>query len=275
MKNTLNKITQMKLSSIIPLSLGTIGLGILASGIYVVQEGEVAVIKTLGKITDVKSSGAHYRLPFITSKEKISIKQQVFDPEPMASGVKGKQTITVNTSVDWVITDPKLVVSQFTPESLESKLSRAQQEATKNATLNYTLDEIIGDKRGELSEVILKALIVAVELEELPINILNVTVEDVSPPAAIAEAIQRTTVAMQDAKTAEQLKAKATNEAQAKVIEAKGQAEANAVIARSLKEDGAKVVEIKALEVKAAAIDKWDGKLPATTGGVVPFLEIK
>jgi regulator of protease activity HflC (stomatin/prohibitin superfamily) len=266
----------MKLYQSIIAGVSTLGLVILGSGFYVVQEGDVTVLKTLGKISNVSNPGAHYRIPFITSGEKVSTKQQVFDPEPMPSGVKGKQTINVNTSVDWLINNPKLFVSQFTPDTLQSKLSRAQQEATKNATLRYSLDEVIGDKRGELSTIILTDLRTAVERDGLPITILNVTVEDVTPPPAIAEAIQRTTVAMQDAKTAEQLKAKATNEAEAKVIEAKGQAEANAVIAKSLKEDGAKVVEIKALDVQSQAIAKWNGVLPTTTaGGAMPFLTVK
>ena len=265
----------MKLSHLIIAGLSTLGLITLVSGFYTVDEGEVTVIKTLGKISAISNPGAHYRIPFITSGEKISTKQQVFDPEPMASAVKAKQVISINTSVDYSITNPSLYVSTYTPESLRSKLSRLQQEAVKNVTLQYSLDEAIGDKRQEISDNIQSVLVKAVLGQNLPITINNLTVENISPPAAIAEAIQRTTVAMQDAKTAEQLKTKATNEAEAAVIKAQGEAKANAVIAKSLKEDGAKVVEVKALEVQEKAIAKWNGVLPTTTaGGTVPFLNI-
>lgn len=58
---------------------------------------------------------------------------------------------------------------------------------------------------------------------------------------------------------------KAQGEADAVLIAAKAQAQANQLLSQSVTQT---LVDYKALE-------RWDGKLPTTTGGVVPFISVK
>lgn len=258
-------------SSLLPITAVT-----LLNSTYQIKTGEVGVISRFGKVVRVTEPGLGFKTPFITNVKKVDVKAQVYDPEPMSSGVKGKQSVLINTSIDYVISDPSRFVSNYTEESVESNIRRILNESVKTETLNYTLDEAIGDSRGQLSTVIKDTFVEKIQQNDLPIKVSNITVEDITPPAEIAEAIKRTTIAVQDAKTAEQLKAKAENEAQSKVITAKGEAESNAVLAKSLKMDGELVIKMKQLEVQAAAVAKWNGVLPTTnTGDAIPFLQVK
>lgn len=72
--------------------------------------------------------------------------------------------------------------------------------------------------------------------------------------------------------TAEQELQTTKIEAEKKIAEAEGQAEANRILNESLTEEN---LEKQMLENQSKAIDKWNGQLPTTmTGDTVPFLNI-
>lgn len=87
-------------------------------------------------------------------------------------------------------------------------------------------------------------------------------------PAVITAAIQAKTKADADQVSAQARVAVATAEAQEKIEAAKGEAEANRLIAASVQANPA-VAQLKAIE-------KWDGVLPTTMGaGALPFINVK
>jgi len=96
----------------------------------------------------------------------------------------------------------------------------------------------------------------------LPSNIvtaINLKIE------ATQKAQQRENELQTAAAQAEIDRTKAQGEADAVLINAKAQAEANRLLAQSVTQT---LVDYKALE-------RWNGQLPTTTGGVVPFLNIQ
>ena len=259
------------------IGVGVVGLGVVGatvlSSTFTVETGEVGVVYKFGQITKVSEPGLNFKTPFVTKVVDVSTQNQVYNSQPLNSGLKGKQVVIVDTSIDYKIVDPTTYLTNYNPETFNSIINRVQQEVVKETTLNFTLDEAIGERRGELSTAIQTGIVN--KLAGLPIGNVTVTVEDISPSEQIRAAIERTTVAQQDAKTAEQNKVKAEQEAQAKVIAAKGEAEANSVLAKSLNVDGDLVIEMKQLEVQEAAINKWNGVLPTTNAGEsVPFLSV-
>ena len=58
----------------------------------------------------------------------------------------------------------------------------------------------------------------------------------------------------------------AKTQADALIEQARSQAESNRLLAQSIA-SSPEVVQLRAIE-------KWDGKLPTTTGGAVPFIDI-
>lgn len=86
-------------------------------------------------------------------------------------------------------------------------------------------------------------------------------------PAAILEQMQNKTRLEQEALAARALEAKATAEANAKIAEAKGQAESIRIVNEALAQNP-RYIELRAVE-------KWDGHLPQVTGGATPFINLK
>ncbi len=85
-------------------------------------------------------------------------------------------------------------------------------------------------------------------------------------PQVILDSIQAKTKADADASAAQAQVAVAKAQADAQIEQARGQAESNRLLAQSI----ASSPEV----VKLRAIEKWDGHLPTTTGGAVPFIDV-
>ncbi|MGN6422349.1 MAG: SPFH domain-containing protein [Asticcacaulis sp.] len=86
-------------------------------------------------------------------------------------------------------------------------------------------------------------------------------------PQVILDSIQAKTKADADAAAAQAQVAVAKAQADAQIEQARGQAESNRLLAMSIASNP-EVVQLRAIE-------KWDGHLPTTTGGAVPFINVK
>ena len=134
-------------------------------------------------------------------------------------------------------------------------------QAMNEVTSQYSLMDLVGDKRPEINEKILSKF--RDSLSEFGIVIETFNLSDVVPDEATKDAIQKVVNAqnvLEQAKIekqtaeveAEKARVKAKGEADAAIIEADGQAQANAKLQQSLNDH----------ILKQRAIEKWDGKLP-------------
>ena len=134
-------------------------------------------------------------------------------------------------------------------------------QAMNEVTSQYSLMDLVGDKRPEINEKILSKF--RDSLSEFGIVIETFNLSDVVPDEATKDAIQKVVNAqnvLEQAKIekqtaeveAEKARVKAKGKADAAIIEADGQAQANAKLQQSLNDQ----------ILKQRAIEKWDGKLP-------------
>lgn len=182
----------------------------------------------------------------------------------------GKQ---VNVSVTYAYhMDPEKLPTVFAKfrgqdiKSIESGyMKNAMYEALNNVTSQYSLMELVGDKRPEINQKIFEAF--KADLEECGIVIETFNLSDVVPDDATATAIQNVVNAqnaLMQAKIekeqaeveAEKARVTAKGKADAALIEAEGQAQANAKLQQSLTPG----------VLQQNAISKWDGKLPQISG---------
>lgn len=122
--------------------------------------------------------------------------------------------------------------------------------------------------RGGRQQVIQKALArVNRKWEAQGVNISQLDwIGTIRYPQVILDSIQAKTKADADASAAQAQVAVAKAQADALIEQARGQAESNRLLAQSIA-SSPEVVQLRAIE-------KWDGKLPTTTGGAVPFIDI-
>lgn len=134
-------------------------------------------------------------------------------------------------------------------------------QAMNEVTSQYSLMDLVGDKRPEINEKILNKF--RDSLADFGIIIETFNLSDVVPDEATKEAIQKVVNAqnvLEQAKIekqtaeveAEKARVKAKGEADAALIAAEGQAQANAKLQESLTEQ----------IIRQRAVEKWDGKLP-------------
>ncbi|MGZ3688232.1 MAG: SPFH domain-containing protein, partial [Bdellovibrionota bacterium] len=144
----------------------------------------------------------------------------------------------------------------------------------QNAAGQMSLSEVISAQRNELQGTIQKNL--TGELSKMGINLDKVNLGASHLPQSLETQMQQKMAAQQQAQQAEyelqkqQMLAKATvakaeGEAQAILVHAKAQSEANRLLQASLTQN----------LIQNKAIEKWDGVLPQVSGGSTPFVDLR
>jgi regulator of protease activity HflC (stomatin/prohibitin superfamily) len=144
-------------------------------------------------------------------------------------------------------------------------MKNAMYESLNNITSQYSLMELVGDKRPEINQKIFESF--RDELSEYGIVIETFNLSDVVPDEATATAIQNVVNAQNELQRvkiekeqaeveAEKARVTAKGKADAAVIEAEGQARANEKLQQSLTPG----------VLQQRAIEKWNGELPKLNG---------
>jgi len=233
----------------------------------IVNAGERGVIMKFGKVQDqVLDEGIHPILPIATSVKKLSVRVQQ-NSFKFDAASKDLQKITAELAVNWHI-DPIRVNKVFQQvgdkqQIISGIITPAVSEVLKAATAKKTAEEII-TKRTELKEEIDKSLKSRLTAYGLIVDDVSLVNFAFSPE--FGKAIESKQIAEQEAKQAEFIAQKATQEAQAEVNRAKGQAEAQRLQRLTLTPD----------LLQKQAIEKWDGRFPMVMGGngSVPLINI-
>jgi regulator of protease activity HflC (stomatin/prohibitin superfamily) len=149
-------------------------------------------------------------------------------------------------------------------------ITRQAREAAYKVAAEFNAGEM-HTKRTELADGITKAMQKELDKDAgaAAFTITNVIVRNIVTDPAL-EASIKAAGQMQfqvDAKRKEVLLAEA--EADRKRAEAKGEADAIKIKASAISAAGGEDY------IRLQAIQKWDGKLPTTTGGAVPFINVK
>jgi regulator of protease activity HflC (stomatin/prohibitin superfamily) len=233
----------------------------------IVNAGERGVVMQFGKVQDqVLDEGIHPVIPIVTSVKRLSVRVQQNSFNAGAAS-KDLQTITTELAVNWHIDPLKVnkVFQQVGDEQLiiSGIMTPAVSEVLKAATAKKTAEEII-TKRTELKQEIdanLKS-----RLEPYGVIVDDVSLVNFSFSPEFSRAIESKQIAEQEAKQASFIAQKATQEAQAEVNRAKGQAEAQRLQRLTLTPE----------LLQKQAIEKWDGRFPMVMGGngAVPLINI-
>ncbi|GAX43816.1 band 7 protein [Tolypothrix sp. NIES-4075] len=218
----------------------------------IINPGQAAVISILGKARDgALLEGIHLKPPLISVIDVYDLTVQKFEV-PAESSTKDLQNLTARFAINFRL-DPVKVVEvrrkQGTLENIVSKIIAPQtQEAFKIAAAKRTVEEAI-TKRTELKEDFDNAL--SDRLEKYGIIVLDTSVVDLTFSPEFARAVEEKQIAEQRAQRAVYIAREAEQEAQAEVNRAKGKAEAQRLLAETLKAQGGQLV------LQKEAIEAW------------------
>jgi regulator of protease activity HflC (stomatin/prohibitin superfamily) len=263
------------------------------AGLYKIDTGEIAVIKTNGSITSVERDGLHWRNVLFQKVERYDIKIRAVGVEKEAYS-KDLQAVRITMNIQYSMQIDKVKelvatygsldtveqrISTIANEAIEeaAKLFEAQELVTRRNEFNAAIKENIGNKYNNyyitvsqtiLSDVVFtpeyEALIQKTKLAEQEIERAKLELEK-----QLQEAEYKVKLAEQAAAEA---KAKAKGdydkqillaEAEAEQVKLIAQAEAEAIALKQAAIDNLSAESRAYLEI-IAFIEQWDGQLPQT-----------
>ncbi len=238
---------------LLPLAI-LLGLILLMSlnSFVILNPGQAGVISILGKAREgVLLEGIHFKPPLVSTVDIYDLTVQKFEV-PAESSTKDLQDLSARFAINFRL-DPLLVVkirrTQGTLANIVSKIIAPQtQESFKIAAAKRTVEEAI-TKRNELKQDFDDAL--GQRLEKYGIIVLDTSVVDLDFSPEFANAVEEKQIAEQRAKRAIYVAQEAEQEAQAEINRAKGKAEAQRLLAETLKAQGGQLV------LQKEAISAW------------------
>jgi prohibitin 2 len=244
----------------------------IANPVRIVSAGTRGVITTFGKVDAVAlNEGLHFVIPVVQRIHIIDVRLQKSEGTGIAAS-RDLQQVKVSAALNWRL-EPALVAQTFQAIGDERMVAvrviePAAQEATKAVTAQYTAEELV-TKRTEVSGKVRDALETRLKRHGVVVDSLAAVNYDFSE--AFDRAIEAKVEAEQKKLTAERDLERIRVEAEQALAKARGEAES--LKAKRL-EITPELLKLRQLENEAAAIEKWDGKLPQVTGGATPFVNL-
>lgn len=271
MRNPYSQNIQPLLGGILAAFIILVGL----NAFVIINPGQAGVLSILGKAQDgALLEGIHFKAPLISNVDIYDVTVQKFEV-PAQSSTKDLQDLNARFAINFRL-DPTEVVTvrrtQGTLANIVSKIIAPQtQESFKIAAARRTAEQSI-TQRSELKEDFDNAL--NSRLEKYGIIVLDTSVVDLNFSTEFAKAVEDKQIAEQQAQRAVYTAQQAKQEAQADINRAQGKAEAQRLLAETLKAQGGELV------LQKEAIQAWrEGgaqmpKVLVTSGnsGGVPFI---
>lgn len=245
---------------------------------HTVSSGEVAVVKHLGKIEEVKTAGTHFDL-WVTNKY-ITYDSKVQDFEVFTAAYSSDaQPMDIAMTIQYQILSDKVIdiATQYGKlEILQNRIESVAVERVKAVLSSHKAMDIIA-KRASISPDV-EAAIKETIGDEYYVNVTTVVLDNIDFSDAFEQAVE-------DKMIAEQAKLKADYDNETKVAKAKADAEAKLKAAQAQIDIAKAEAEAKMIAAEAEAkaneivsesitdkilekntIEKWDGKLPVVAG---------
>ena len=218
----------------------------VVSTIRIVGPGKVGVQVFFGKVRPTMlQSGLHLVNPFISVK-CMSIRTEVYTMSSTTNEgkVKGDDAIVVlsadNLSVPMDLTvryhlipsEAARVYRDIGPNYVSKIIRPTTRTAARNAAVKFKAVDILSTKRAEVALLIAKEL--TKDFFAKGIELERVQLRNVTPPKKVREAIEAKIAAEQETQRMEFVLQKAKKEAEVRIVEAKGIAEAQRIINQTL-----------------------------------------
>ncbi|MDP3668588.1 MAG: protease modulator HflC [Telluria sp.] len=161
---------------------GFIGLMILSSTVFVVDQRKYAIVFALGEVRDVISTpGLHFKLPppfqNVLYLDKRILTLDTPDADRFITAEK--KNILVDAFVKWRIVEPKLYYVSFGGDESRARdrMSQIIKAALNDEITKRTVREVISGERGKVMEAIQKKVVA--EAKQIGVGIVDVRLKRV------------------------------------------------------------------------------------------------
>lgn len=231
--------------------------GVLFSSFTVISAGHTGVQVTLGEVNPVAlTEGVHFVNPISQIKD-VDVRLAKANLNGASAGTKDMQQVHTDIVINYRLTAAKVphIYKEFGLDVDSKVLGPAMNESFKSITGHYTSEELV-TKRQEVSDAIQQRL--QEKLAPFDITVNNISLVNFGFSPEYQKAIEQKVIATQQTAKAEQDLRRIQVEAQSRVAQAKGEAEAIAIQAQAIQSNGGQNY------VQLEWIKRWNGKLPET-----------
>jgi membrane protease subunit HflK len=219
--DTMERFSDKKppVGKIIGLACLMIVVGILLFGsTYQIREQEQAVLITFGQAKAVTTPGLHFKVPFVQQVRKVNTTIQGFSIGYTSENTASGETEMINSDESLMITaDYNFVNVDFFVEYRFAEpvkaiyASREPVEILKNVAQScirtmvgsYPVDDVLTTGKNEIQAAIKEMIISEMEVQDLGIQLVNITIQDSEPPTTeVMEAFKAVESAKQGKDTA-------------------------------------------------------------------------
>jgi len=238
---------------------------------YTVHAGQRGILLTFGKPNPMAMEpGLHLKMPMVQSVVIMNVQTQKFIVTKASSASQDLQEVTTEIAVNYHI-NPSDVVPIYTNIGKDYEnvvIAPAVSEVLKATTAKYSAEELITN-RAQVKDDIDVALSERLRTSNVIVDAISIT--DFQFSDVFTQAIENKVTAQQNALAAQNKLEQVKYEAQQAITQAEGQAQAQALLAKSVT---AQTIEYQRLQIELAAINKWNGVLPQVTGGAITFINL-
>jgi len=193
----------------IGIAVGVVVLIWLASGVFIVQEGQAGVVLQFGKYKYAAGSGIQWRLPYPFQTDEIVNMAQVrsieigHDTVVQATNLKDSSMLTadeniidVRFAVQYRISDPAAFL--FNNADPEANVEQAAETAVREIVGKSKMDFVLYSGREQVAIDLQSSIQKILDAYKSGILVTSVTLQSVQPPAQVQAAFDDAVKAGQD-----------------------------------------------------------------------------
>lgn len=253
------------------ISIAIIILGLFCSSCAVVRPGEVGIKQRLGKLSqEIQTQGTVLYNP-ITSK--VLIESTKTKNIKLILSLPSKEGLSVNSEISILYrleADKVASVLENLGQDYESVVTAVFRSAASDVCAQYFAKDMHSGMRAEIEDEILKKMKVNLEKQADGIDLIAVLMKQIQLPRGLANSIERKLQAEQDAMRLMFVIDQEKLEAERKIINAKGERDAQLIIAEGLTPGILRLKSIEAFRELARSANAktiiTDGKTPLIVG---------
>ena len=166
---------------------------VASSSLFIVDQRQVAVIKTFGEIKSVITEpGLNFNWPLVQTVSMLDKRIQTLDnPSPSAIFTAEKKSLVIDWLVKWQISDARQFIRNNGVEqrSLERRLGAVAQAAFNEEITKHTVRGVLSDERAQIMQNVKERL--ESEAKPFGVDIRDVRIKRVDFVADVTDSVYK------------------------------------------------------------------------------------
>lgn len=208
----MDRSTRMVLKGVGAAAAAIAVLILIFQSFYTIKEQEQAVVTTFGIPSTVSEPGLHVKIPFVQKVVKVNttIKGFAIGYDEVTNVSREDESLMITSDynfvnvdfyVEYKVSDP--IKALYASEQPVSILKNIAQSCIRSVVGRSLVDSVITTGKGEIQAEIKERIIAELGVQDIGIQLVNITIQDAEPPTAeVMEAFKAVETAKQGKETA-------------------------------------------------------------------------